>query len=184
MKKSLVLVVVLGMFMVGCSTTELVDSQPLNPPFPVLASSVGDGSGVNLIAESDATLTASSPEGLGLDELRGSAILSQRSVYFDFNQYVVKDKFMEAIAAHADYLSQHPGVRMMINGNADYRGSHEYNLSLGQKRAVAVKEALNTYGADDSQIETISFGEEYANQECTGAQCGEDRRADIAYEVE
>ena len=66
MKKSLVLVVVLGMFMVGCSTTELVDSQPLNPPFPVLASSVGDGSGVNLIAESDATLTAaSSPDCAG-----------------------------------------------------------------------------------------------------------------------
>jgi peptidoglycan-associated lipoprotein len=183
MNKSLLVVALSGVLMAGCSTTELVDSQPLNPPFPELASSVGDGSAVNLIAESDAALTGSGLS-LGLNKLRGSAVLSQRSVYFDFNQYVVKDEFMEAIATHASYLSQHPDVRMVINGNADYRGSHEYNLSLGQKRAVAVKEALNTYGADDSQIETVSFGEEYANQECTGAQCGEDRRADIAYEVE
>ncbi len=176
MNKYLLVVAVTGVLMAGCSTTELVDSQPLNPPFPELASSVGDGSEVNL--------TGAEVLSLGLNELRGSAVLSQRSVYFDFNKYVVKDEFMEAIAAHASYLSQHPDVRMVINGNADYRGSHEYNLSLGQKRAVAVKEALNTYGADDSQIETVSFGEEYANQECTGAQCGEDRRADIAYEVE
>jgi len=91
---------------------------------------------------------------------------------------------MDSIEAHAAYLKNHPGAKMVINGNADYRGSHEFNLSLGQKRSVAVKEALNTYGADDSQIETVSFGEEYANQECTGAKCGEDRRADIAYEVE
>tara|TARA_B100001175_G_C19226158_1_gene503039 strand:- start:145 stop:666 length:522 start_codon:yes stop_codon:yes gene_type:complete len=172
MKKSLLLTALLASLMAGCSTTELADSQPLNPPFPELASATADGS-----ADADTT-------GLGLEQLRSDVNLSKRSVYFDFNQYVVKDEFMDSIEAHAAYLRNHPGAKMVINGNADYRGSHEYNLSLGQKRAVAVKEALNTYGADDSQIETVSFGEEYANQECTGAQCGEDRRADIAYEVE
>ena len=166
MKKSLLLTALLASLMAGCSTTELADSQPLNPPFPELASATADTTG------------------LGLEQLRSDVNLSKRSVYFDFNQYVVKDEFMDSIEAHAAYLRNHPGAKMVINGNADYRGSHEYNLSLGQKRSVAVKEALNTYGADDSQIETVSFGEEYANQECTGAQCGEDRRADIAYEVE
>ena len=172
MKKSLLLTALLASLMAGCSTTELADSQPLNPPFPELASATADGS-------SDADTT-----GLGLEQLRSDVNLSKRSVYFDFNQYVVKDEFMDSIEAHAAYLRNHPGAKMVINGNADYRGSHEYNLSLGQKRSVAVKEALNTYGADDSQIETVSFGEEYANQECTGAQCGEDRRADIVYTVE
>jgi len=170
MKKSLLLTAVVATLLAGCSTTDLADSQPLNPPFPELASSSADGS--------------VDTSGLGLEELRGDAKLSNRSVYFDFNQYVVKDDFMDSIEAHAAYLKNHPGAKMVINGNADYRGSHEFNLSLGQKRSVAVKEALNTYGADDSQIETVSFGEEYANQECTGAKCGEDRRADIAYEVE
>jgi peptidoglycan-associated lipoprotein len=174
MKRSLLLTALLASLMIGCSSTELADSQPLNPPFPELASATGDGSGVDLGQTS----------GLGLDELRSSSTLNQRSVYFDFNEYVVKDEFMDSIEAHAAYLRKHPSAKMVINGNADYRGSHEYNLSLGQKRSVAVKEALNTYGADDSQIETVSFGEEYANQECKGAQCGEDRRADIAYEVE
>jgi len=174
MKKTLLLTALLATMMAGCSSTDLADSQPLNPPFPELASATGDGSGVDF----------SQTSGLGLDELRSNTSLSQRSVYFDFNEYVVKDEFMDAIEAHASYLRKHSAAKMVINGNADYRGSHEYNLSLGQKRSVAVKEALNTYGADDSQIETVSFGEEYANQECTGAQCGEDRRADIAYEVE
>ena len=70
---------------------------------------------------------------------------------------------------------------MGVYGNADYRGSHEYNLALGQKRAVAVKQALEALGVNGSAIETISFGEEHANQTCTGSTCGQDRRADIGY---
>ena len=77
MKKSLLLTALLASLMAGCSTTELADSQPLNPPFPELASSTADGS-------VDTT-------GLGLDQLRGDANLSKRSVYFEFNLYVVKD---------------------------------------------------------------------------------------------
>ena len=78
-----------------------------------------------------------------------------------------------------------PPANMKIQGYTDYRGSHEYNLSLGQKRAVAVKEALNSFGVDDSQIETVSYGKEYANLDCVEQNaCGEDRRADIVYTVE
>ena len=92
---------------------------------------------------------------------------------------------MEVIQAHAKYLNETPAANMKIQGNTDYRGSHEYNLSLGQKRAVAVKEALNSFGVDDSQIETVSYGKEYANLDCVEqSSCGEDRRADIVYTVE
>ena len=127
---------------------------------------------------------AATAESLGLEELRGNQLLSQRSVFFDFNKYDIKPEFQDLIGAHAQYLNNHAPARMIIKGNADYRGSHEYNLSLGQKRSVAVKEALNALGVDDSQIETISYGEEYANQECQADACGQDRRADITYEVE
>jgi peptidoglycan-associated lipoprotein len=92
---------------------------------------------------------------------------------------------MEVIQAHAKHLNETPAATMKIQGNTDYRGSHEYNLSLGQKRSVAVKEALNSFGVDDSQIETVSYGKEYANLDCVEQNsCGEDRRADIVYTVE
>ena len=122
-----------------------------------------------------------------LSKLRGNPLLAKdkRGIYFDFNKYVVKQEYMEVIQAHAKYLNETPAANMKIQGNTDYRGSHEYNLSLGQKRAVAVKEALNSFGVDDSQIETVSYGKEYANLDCVEQNsCGEDRRADIVYTVE
>ena len=101
--------------------------------------------------------------------------LDQQSMVIQNNDIAV-DAIKKAINAAAN---------MKIQGNTDYRGSHEYNLSLGQKRAVAVKEALNSFGVDDSQIETVSYGKEYANLDCVEQNsCGEDRRADIVYTVE
>jgi peptidoglycan-associated lipoprotein len=89
-----------------------------------------------------------------------SNLLSKRGVYFDFDKYNIKPEFSELIAAHAQYLVQHPEISITLEGNADERGSHEYNLSLGQKRAVSVKQALNVLGVSDTQLETISYGEE------------------------
>lgn len=87
-------------------------------------------------------------------------LLSKRGVYFDFDQYNIKPEFTELVAAHAQYLVQHPDISIILEGNADERGSREYNLSLGQKRAVSVKKALNLLGVSDTQLETISYGEE------------------------
>lgn len=89
-----------------------------------------------------------------------NSILSKRGVYFDFDKYNIKPEFNELLAAHAQYLVQHPDISITLEGNADERGSREYNLSLGQKRAVSVKQALNVLGVRDAQLETISYGEE------------------------
>jgi|TARA_B110000037_G_scaffold137709_1_gene155893 peptidoglycan-associated lipoprotein len=167
LKKSLLLLSLLATLGAGCSST------PLDAPADPSASN-SNYYGVD----------AATAEALGLEELRGNQLLSQRSVFFDFNKYDIKPEFQDLIGAHAQYLNNHEPARMIIKGNADYRGSHEYNLSLGQKRSVAVKDALNALGVDDAQIETISYGEEYANQECQADACGQDRRADITYEVE
>ena len=177
MKKSILLTAILGILVAGCSSTELQESQPLNPPQPELQSMQAD----------DNQGTAYTSPDLNLQELRGNQLLAKdkRGIYFDFNKYVVKQEYMEVIQAHAKYLNETPAANMKIQGNTDYRGSHEYNLSLGQKRAVAVKEALNSFGVDDSQIETVSYGKEYANLDCVEQNsCGEDRRADIVYTVE
>lgn len=114
-----------------------------------------------------------------------NSILSQRSVYFDFDKYNIRPEFNELIAAHAQYLLQHPDVGITLEGNADERGSREYNLSLGQKRAVSVKKALNVLGVADTQLETISYGEEkptVVGHDETAWKFN--RRTDIKYPVE
>jgi peptidoglycan-associated lipoprotein len=170
MKKSLLLASLLAALFAGCSTTE-VEPMGLNAPFPELESKKADGSGADLSGDLDAGELA---------ELQSSSVLSERSVYFDFDSYAIKAEFENLISAHAEFINR-TGARIVLEGNASYEGSHEYNLALGQKRSVAVKDALTALGVNDSNIETVSFGEENANQNCAGSECGQDRRADIKY---
>jgi peptidoglycan-associated lipoprotein len=88
------------------------------------------------------------------------SILSKRSIYFDYDSYIVKDEFKPLVEAHAKFLVNNPKFKMLIQGNADERGSREYNLALGQKRADAVKKALLLLGAREDQIESVSLGKE------------------------
>lgn len=109
-------------------------------------------------------------------------ILSKRSVYFDFDRYVVKDEYRPLVQAHAQYLRTNTGARVLLQGNADERGSREYNLALGQKRADSVKNAMTLSGAQETQIEAVSLGEE--KPRATGhdeASWAENRRTDIRY---
>lgn len=109
-------------------------------------------------------------------------VLSKRSVYFDYDSFIVKDEFKPVVEAHARYLSTHKGRKIIIQGNTDDRGGREYNLALGQKRAEAVRKALSLQGVPDSQMEAVSLGEE--KPRATGsdeAAWAENRRSDIVY---
>lgn len=111
-----------------------------------------------------------------------NSILSQRSVYFDFDSFVVKSEYHDTLSAHAKYLSANQQANIIIQGNTDNRGTAEYNLALGQKRAEAVKKTLNILGVLDSKIETVSFGKERPKEmgSTENAQA-KNRRADIVY---
>ncbi|HXF67472.1 MAG TPA: peptidoglycan-associated lipoprotein Pal [Burkholderiales bacterium] len=123
---------------------------------------------------------------LAVNPLKDPAnILSKRSIYFDFDSNLVKDEYKPIVTAHAQYLRQNPAARMRIEGHADERGSREYNLALGQRRADAVKQMMQLLGAQASQIETVSFGEE--KPRCTQHEesCWwQNRRGDIVYQGE
>jgi peptidoglycan-associated lipoprotein len=111
-----------------------------------------------------------------------SNILSKRSVYFDFDSNAVKDEFRGLIQAHARYMADHRDTRVRIEGNCDERGSREYNLALGQRRAEAVKKIMTVLGAADARIETISYGEEKpAAMGHDEESWAKNRRADIKY---
>ncbi|MCL1887065.1 MAG: peptidoglycan-associated lipoprotein Pal [Betaproteobacteria bacterium] len=109
--------------------------------------------------------------------------LAQRSVYFDFDSYVVKSEYQPVVQAHARYLNKNKNRRIFIQGNTDERGGREYNLALGQKRAEAVRKAMSLLGVSDNQMEAVSFGKEkpraLGSDEASWA---ENRRADIVYQ--
>jgi peptidoglycan-associated lipoprotein len=88
------------------------------------------------------------------------AAISQRTIYFAFDQYRVSDEYLPVIETHARYLLLNPKLVLRVAGNADQRGSREYNLALGQKRAYHVQRALLLYGVSEQRIETFSYGSE------------------------
>jgi len=109
--------------------------------------------------------------------------LSRRSIYFDFDSFAIKDEYRSTLDAHAKYLTGNRARKAVIQGNTDERGSREYNLALGQKRAEAVRRALIALGVSESQLEAVSLGEEKARSGANDdAALAENRRADLVYQ--
>jgi peptidoglycan-associated lipoprotein len=111
-----------------------------------------------------------------------SSLSTARSVYFDFDDAALKPEFNALVEQHGKYLASNPSLTIRVEGNTDERGSAEYNLALGQKRAQVVVRALKIYGVRDAQVEAVSWGEEKpkanAHDESAWAQ---NRRADVQY---
>jgi peptidoglycan-associated lipoprotein len=109
--------------------------------------------------------------------------LSKRSVYFDYDSFSVRDEYKTVVEAHAKYLNSNKAKKVIIQGNTDERGSREYNLALGQKRAEAVRRALSALGVPESQLEAVSLGEEKPKAPgADEASFAENRRADLVYQ--
>lgn len=105
-----------------------------------------------------------------------------RSVFFGYDDFTVATKYQPVVERHGKYLAQHASVQIRVEGNADERGSAEYNLALGQKRAEATVRALRVYGVKDSQLEAVSWGKEKPRaQGHDEAAWAENRRVDLAY---
>ena len=115
-----------------------------------------------------------------LDDPKG--VLANRSVYFDFDSYVVREDGQPVVSNHAAYLNKNKARKILIQGNTDERGGTEYNLALGQKRAEAVRKAMATLGVPEGQMEAVSLGKEKPKAAgSTEAAWAENRRADIVY---
>ncbi len=174
--KKLALPLLLASLISACAGTHVKETPKVAASIPVVKTQTP-------VAESIAPVATTKIEVSPLKDPNN--ILSKRSIYFNFDEYTVKPEFKALVEAHAHYLVSHPDASIRIEGNADDRGSREYNLALGQKRAVAVKKAVNIMGVPDKQIETISYGEE--KPKSTGedeAAWAENRRADIIYSGE
>ena len=118
----------------------------------------------------------------GPNDLDTDACLRQRVVYFDLDQDALKPEFQAAMACHAKYLRDRPESRMTLEGNADERGSREYNMGLGERRGNAVSSALQANGGSAGQITVVSYGEErpVCNESNEGC-WSQNRRVEIVY---
>lgn len=126
------------------------------------------------------TITTVTPTGSEEELMKGK--LAERSIYFDLDSFVVKDQYRDVVTAHADFLKKNPQRKVKLEGNTDERGSREYNLALGQKRAEAVKSMMRTLGVSEAQLEAVSFGEERPQEAGHDeAAYAKNRRSDIVY---
>ena len=166
----------------GCSTTPTTEAPVDDRSAAAGAGAGSTGAQTGGAAGSGVTGSAVGT-GAGANPLRDpNNILSKRSVYFDFDSFVVKEEYRPLVEAHARYLQQNRNARMTIQGNTDERGSREYNIALGQKRADSVKRMMTLLGAGEAQIETVSFGKEKPrNPGHDEAAWAENRRDDILY---
>jgi peptidoglycan-associated lipoprotein len=169
--KKLVISLVLVNLLASCASEK--------PKEPVAAPAAAPAAPVAAPKES----VAVEPAAVAVDPLNDPAnILAKRSVYFPFDVSAVQEADKPLVMAHAKYLSDHPNRKVRVEGNADERGSNEYNLALGQRRADGVKKMLVLGGAKAGQIEAVSFGEE--KPKATGhdeASWSQNRRSDIKY---
>lgn len=110
--------------------------------------------------------------------------MQKKSVYFDFDSFAIKDEYRDLVQRQAELMKAHRNVVITLEGNADERGSAEYNLALGSKRADSVRKNLELLGVPSSQIRSVSFGEEKPKLSCHEEKCwGENRRVDFAGKV-
>jgi len=133
------------------------------------------------------SITGGTGPGSAIDDLTGNRGAGgrrpdlKRSVYYEFDQFDVKPEYQALVESHAKWLRANPQARLTIEGNADERGSREYNLALGQRRAESVTRMMMVFGVRPEQIEAVSFGKERpratAHDEASWA---ENRRADFA----
>ena len=140
--------------------------------------------------------TGAETSGLGSDQGAGStttdagtaqqqalAALKTRSViYFEYDSSEIRSEYLDVVAAHAAYLVKYPTAKVRLEGHTDERGSREYNIGLGERRAQAVRRALTSQGVADTQIATVSYGEERpAVPGSDDAAYAQNRRVELAY---
>ena len=110
------------------------------------------------------------------------ALRQENTIYFDFDKATVRPEFVETLQAHGAFLSANPSVRVTIEGHSDERGTPEYNIALGERRAMAVVQYLQNLGVSAGQISTVSYGEEKpVDMSRTEAGFAKNRRAVLVY---
>jgi len=166
--KKLIISIVLVNLLAACASEKPKEAAPAPAPAP----------------KAEAPKAAPAPAAKAeVDPLNDpNSILAKRSTYYPFDVAVVQDEDKPVVEAHAKYLAAHPGRKVRLEGNCDERGSNEYNLGLGQRRADGVNKMLALGGARADQMESVSYGEEKPRCADHNEACWkQNRRTDLNY---
>jgi len=169
-KNSLAALLLAAAALAGCSSTPLNDvpvenksAQPTAPQQPAQSQVAPVTTGAD-------QSTSQGPQNVA------------RIIYFDFDSNMIKPEYQPIIEGHARFLRANPSRHIFIEGHTDERGSREYNLALGQRRAEAVRNALKLLGVQDNQVEPVSFGKEKPVDPSSNEEAwAKNRRAEIVY---
>lgn len=153
-RNKLVMLLAVVVLAAGCKTQAARDTAE-EPPMDTGSSSGGVSTGgvatVDADRQSGSSMGAAGPEG---------TLAAQRVIYFDFDSSDIRTEYVDVIAAHGRFLASNATVRVRLEGHTDERGSREYNIGLGERRAQTVRRALLLQGVQESQVSTVSYGEE------------------------
>jgi len=172
----------------GCGSSVNLAEPPVETRTPVPVAGARTPAGTSVGATPTPVAPSANPAGtpesrvatVDLARTPVSAAPTGRIVYFDFDSFVIRDDFKPLIEGHARSLAAQRARRMTVEGHTDERGSREYNLALGQKRAEAVLRSLALLGANETQLEAVSFGEERPTDEGRDeAAWAKNRRAEL-----
>jgi peptidoglycan-associated lipoprotein len=162
MKKQLLALVVLGTLLSGCTASKGSYSGSIRDDEAEKEGAMASSSAPveDVAGEVSSPEFASLPKEVDDERQSSDNLLDTRVVYFDFDKSLVREEFVPVVFAHAQFLLRNRDKGIVLGGHADSRGSNEYNLALGQRRADAVRDLMLAHGVQDSQLESLSFGEE------------------------
>jgi peptidoglycan-associated lipoprotein len=161
----------------GCKSTDTQNAAPVEDR--AAAEAAKDSASTKGVGGAGVTGT---PGGVQPHKDPANILSRNRSVFFDYDQFTIKDEYKATVEAHAKYLQSNRTLRVTLQGHTDERGTREYNIALGQKRADAVKKLMVLLGANEVQIETVSFGKEKPRREGHDeSSWADNRRVDIVY---
>jgi peptidoglycan-associated lipoprotein len=170
--QQLLLIVVSGLALAGCPKKPQTLPDASNPQDASGSATTGSTSG------SDVGSSALSAEQAAMEEAKRAGTV----IYFDYDRAEIKPEFVPIVAAHAKFLNGGDGRKVRLEGHSDERGSREYNIGLGERRAQAVRRALMLQGVTETQITTVSYGEERpAVQGSDESAYGKNRRVELIY---
>ena len=180
MKRTLFTLSLLGaLLLAGCASTPTEDEAggaPISDTYGGAGGGGADGSGASTMGAAGAGAWAGSP----LDN--PDSPLSTRVVYFEYDSSEIRNEFRPVLRAHAEYLAANPAQSLILEGHADERGSREYNIALGERRADAVERVMVAEGAAPGQLSVVSYGEERPSSLGTGEEAMSlNRRVEILY---
>lgn len=167
----LMLIVASGLVLAACGNKPLPEahssSESVAPSTTTEGATTSSVSGSELSAEQQA-----------MEAARAAGVI----IYFDYDRAEIKPEFVPVVAAHAKFLNGNPERRVRLEGHSDERGSREYNIGLGERRAQAVRRALMLQGVTENQITTVSYGEERpAVQGSDESAYSKNRRVELVY---